>query len=54
MAELEREACLSLGHAIVTPEPKLTKTDRRAAVRFGRGHRKWKLATTTLNKSKND
>lgn len=39
---------------LLTPEPKLTKTDRRAAVRFGRGYRKRKLATTTLNKSKND
>lgn len=42
MAEPETEASLTLGHAMVTPEPKPTNMNRKAAVTFGVGYKKWK------------
>jgi len=54
MAEPETEASLTLGHAMIAPEPKPTKMNRKATVSFEVGYKKWKRARTTLTESKNE
>lgn len=41
MAEPETEASLTLGHPMITPEPKPTKMNRKAAVSSGVGYKEW-------------